>query len=493
MPPQTLLKRVERLCSDACADPTVDVRARWAKIAETVGAEADAALGGIPEPTLDDIEPDKAIFYACRDADGTNRINPILDAEIDRMGLRSAVEIDYAVIPMLCRMMSNGMLVDRPHLATLEDAFGDALADLEYRCHQLAGRRFLVTSGDQVDEILTELGLVRRRKTPTGKRYSTDEKTLQALKGQHPIVSLILEHRELSKLQSSYVEKLPKLLSPDGRIRMELGMTTVPSGRLNCWGGVNLLAIPVRSDLGKEIRRAFIAPPGCVLGSVDLNQIEMRAMAIISGDERMLQAYADGVDIHTQTAQFMFRVKEPTTEQRHHGKQVGFGIINGITAMGLLDQMILRGATDWDEGDCQRLINLYLEEVYPGVGRMFEATWEEGRRNGYIRCSLSGRILYTPGLRSPIEKVRAEAERVATNWKIQTWAQTVMKLGMALVWQAELGFGALLQVHDELLLENSQDFDAWDVVSELLCSGHSDVIPVTAGYKVGRTWADLKE
>jgi DNA polymerase-1 len=452
----------------------------------------------MPQPDLNDVDLKTAIDYAARDADATLRIYPVLSAKIDEMGLRRALEIDEAVVPMIARMQCNGMLVDRDHLAALDYAFADALADIEYRAHQLIGRRFLLTSGDQVAEVLyDDLGLGGRRRTKSGKRLSTDEKALQALKGQHPIVSLILEHREISKLQSSYVEKLPKLLSPDGRIRMKLGMTTVPSGRLNCWGGINLLAIPVRSDLGKEIRRAFIAPPGCVLGSVDLNQIEMRGMAVISEDERMLEAFSTGADIHTQTAQLMFRVKEPTTEQRHHGKQVGFGIINGITALGLLDQMILRGAMDWTEMDCQNLIDLYLTEVYPGVGKMFESTWEEGRRNGYIRCSLSGRILYTPGLRSPIEKVRAEAERIATNWKIQTWAQTVVKLGMALIWEwlpnVPVRCEPLLQVHDELLTEADAEFNQWDDLAALLCSGVDTIIPITAGYKVGFNWAELKD
>lgn len=500
MPPQTLQQRVSRLVSDALTKPDTDIRGRWGTIADTVGADCARELGPIPDADLWDVPLDTAIQYSAADADATLRLNPILDARIEELGLRRALEIDYAVVPMITQMTLNGMLVDLDHLSVLNEIFEETIADLERRCHSAAGREFLVSSPDQVAEILyTDLALPGRRRTKKGKRLTTDEKALQGLKGLHPIVTLLLEHREVCKLQSSYVEKLPQLISDDGRWRYELGLTTIPSGRLNGWGGVNPLAIPVRSELGKEIRRAFKAPESNVIASVDLSQIEMKAMAIISGDERMLEAFSTGADIHTQTAQLMFHVKEPTQEQRHHGKQVGFGIINGITAMGLLDQMILRGAEDWDEVQCQRLIDSYLTDAYPGVARMFESTWSEGRQNGYIRCSLSGRILWCPGLRSPIGKVKSEAERVATNWKIQTWAQTVMKLGMAQVWEyiggADGDVRPLLQIHDELVVEAPDALDDadWGVLAEVLCSGHTDIIPITAGWRCGPTWADASK
>lgn len=500
MPPQSLLKRITRLLSDCATDPTVDVRARWAKIVDDgVGAEAEAALGGIPDVTLDDVDLDTAIAYAARDADATLRVYPVLRRKIEEMGLQRALAIDEAVVPMIVRMMSNGMLVDRDHLATLNYAFDDALADLEYRCHQLVGRRFLLTSGDQVAEVLYgDLNLGGRRKTKSGKRLSTDEKALQALKGSHPVVSLILEHREISKLQSTYVKVLPTMLSPDDRIRMELGLTTIPSGRINCWGGINLQAIPVATELGREIRRAFIAPPGRRLGGVDLSQIELRALAIMSGDERLLDAFARGIDLHAQTAaEAIYKVPlaNVTFEQRQEGKRVNFQIPYGISAKGLLEQFILSGIENKEEADCQRMLDSWYD-FYTAVDPWMASVYEEGRRLGYIRDTLSGRILYIPGLRSPIDKVREHAERVCIAWKCQTFAQVLMKLGMAQTWeylQCDPIAEPLLQVHDEELVEFDAGTNPGDTLVELMVTAAPPLpIPIVANWHEGQNWKELK-
>ncbi len=221
----------------------------------------------------------------------------------------------------------------------------------------------------------------------------------------------------------------------------------------------------------------------------------------------MLEAFASGEDIHKQTASLMFKcsLDAVTDAQRHHGKQVAFGIVNGITASGYVDQMYLRGAWKFDERDyqghlseAQRMIDLYLTDAYPGVVRMFEDTWAEGRRHGYVRDSLSGRIWRLPGLRSSIDKVRFEAQRQATNFKIQTMAQTVIKMAMALVWEAQfynVGCECLLQVHDELIFELKDDEWLTDTCEGIVALMESvDVldIPVKAKYHTGQTWADLK-
>lgn len=501
MPKHTLMQRIQRLLSDACADPTLDVAARWEKIAEDF-PEVAAAVGPIPLVTLDDVLLEQALPYAGRDADATLRVYRHLNDEIDRMGLRQALELDEAVVPMIARMQQNGMLVDLDHIAVLAEVFQLTLCDLEQRCHTLFGQEFNVGSADQVAEVLFgELGLGGRRKTASGKRYSTEEKALEALRGSHPIVSLIQEHRKVSKLKGTYVDVLPTVLSPDGRIRMELGLTTVPSGRLNCWGGVNLLAIPVRTALGREIRRAFIAPPGKVLCSIDLNQIELRWLAILSGDERLLDAYACDLDLHRLTAAETIYHKSAdaiTFEQRQNGKIVNFAIANQISAQGLADQFMLSGV-QIDEAGCQRILDKWYE-FYNAVDPWYQSVYDEGKRNGYIRDGLSGRILYVPSLRSPIDRVRAEAERVATNWKIQTAAQVTIKMGMVALW--DWGSNAwdwlepLLQVHDELLFEvpdSAKENGVGDALREIVEEAAPKTsVPIKAGWALGPNWAELK-
>lgn len=503
MAPQTLLQRVSRLVSDALTDPGTDIRARWDSIAETVGSECAQALGPIPDATLDDVPLDVAIPYSAADADATLRVNGILDAQIDALGLRPALELDYAIVPMLCDMMQNGLLVDQSHLTELGEIFTDTLMDLEHRAHGMAGHTFNLGSGDQKADVLYgELGLRYGRRTKSGKRLAVDDKALEALKGQHPIVALLQEHAEVSKLQHSYVETLPGLISPDGRWRYELGITTIPSGRLNGWGGVNPLGIPTRTELGREIRRCFVAPEGRLLGAVDLNQIELRGLAVLSGDAHLLQAYSEGADLHALTAAeaiFHIPLHEVTYEQRQRGKTTNFAVANQISALGLRDQFYLSGILDLDEVDCQRYLDGWYNR-YNAVRPWYDNVYSEGRQQGFIRCPLSHRILWCPGLRSTIDKVRAQAERVATNFLLQTYAQTIGKHGMAAIWNylsTDPLCDSLLYIHDEYLCEYDagRDDEASIVLPELMTGtdiAHSQPIPVLAGWHSGVNWAECK-
>lgn len=466
----------------------------------------------MPAVTLDDVPLADAVNYAGTDADATWQLNPILDQQLDSLGLRHAYDIDIAVVPMLRRMMDVGMMIEPDHFTALDGVFGDMLADLTQQIVQYGDSSMFQSpsSPDQVAWLLFDyLELKYGRFTKSKKRLSTDDKTLEALKYAHPVVPLIQEYREIAKLRGTYCT-LPQFADSGNRIHPDLSLTRVPSGRLAS-SDPNLLAIPVRTELGKEIRRGFVAPNGCVLASADLDQIEMRCMAHISQDENMLEAFTSGVDIHKQTASLMFNcsVDTVTVEQRHHGKQVGFGIVNGITASGYVDQMYLRGAWKFDEreyqshlGEAQRMIDLYLEVAYPKVRQMFDSTWDEGRRNGYVRDSLSGRIWRLPGLRSSIDKVRFEAQRQATNFKIQTMAQTVIKLGMAMLWDnlfeprwVPEHLEPLLQVHDELLFEVEADpaESLSHPILELLTFCDALSVPVKAKWHTGSTWADLKD
>jgi len=503
MPKQTLEQRVTRLLSDAAQDETVDLRARWQKIVDDgPGEPAVAALGPMPVPTLDAIPLQEAVDYAARDADATLRVYPYLRDKVREMGLERALALDLACIPMVARMCQNGVRINLDHLKVLDEVFQDNLMDLEYRAYSLASRRFLLTSGDQVAEVLYEdLALSGVRKTKSGKRLSTDEKALKAIEGRHPIVKVILEHREISKLKSSYVDTLPHLVGPDGRWCFELGMSTVPSGRLNGWGGVNPLAIPVRSELGREIRGCFIADPGHKLCSIDLNQIELRALAILSKDPVMRGSFLADRDLHRLTASELFGAPfdKVTFDQRQRGKTINFAIANQITAPGLLDQYIISGLLDLTVEDAQHDLDNWFH-LYNSVPAFFEAVYEEGRKNGFIRDVLSGRILWTPGLRSDIEKVESEAKRIATNWKIQTFAQVIIKMGMVKIWELICnGFDMIrpiLQIHDEILLEIPEDMALPEIgralTDTVVRAAPKLPIPILAGCKFGNTWSELK-
>lgn len=504
MPPQTLLQRVSRLVSDTMTKPETDIHKRWQSIVDDgPGAECVAELGPIPDATLFDVDTDTAIQYSAADADATLRVNSALDPQIDALGLRPALELDYSVVPMLVSMMENGLLVDREHLSVLGDIFSETLLDLERRCHTLAGHPFLVSSADQVATVLfDELRLRGGRLTPKKTRYSTDDKTLEMLKGQHPIIALLQEHREVSKLQHSYVEVLPGLIDDDGRWRYELGMTTIPSGRLNGWGGVNPLGIPTRTELGREIRRCFIAPEGRLLGAVDLNQIELRGLAVLSQDEHLLQAYSEGADLHALTAAeaiFHVPLQEVTYEQRQRGKTTNFAVANQISALGLRDQFYLSGILDLDEVDCQRYLDGWYNR-YRAVRPWYGNVYSDGRQHGFVRCPLSARILWCPGLRSSIDKVRAQAERVSTNFLLQCYASTIGKHGMAAIWewlQSDNLCDPLLWVHDEFLCEFDADRaeDAETVLMELMTGtdiARRQPIPILAGWHCGENWAECK-
>jgi DNA polymerase I len=232
------------------------------------------------------------------------------------------------------------------------------------------------------------------------------------------------------------------------------------------------------------------------LGAGDLSQIELRWLAILSGDEKLLEAYYNDEDLHAKTACGLFHCNVPTFEQRQRGKTCNFAIANQISHLGLLDQYIVAGVDGASELMCQRDLDSWFN-FYRGVQPWFESVYSEGRLHGYIRDSVSGRILYCPSLRSSIDRTRAEAERIATNWKIQTAAQSTLKMGMVKVWDCIEGTTTepLLQVHDELILEMDEDTEIGEVVVECLESIGGDLnlpIPIQSAWHQGKNWQELK-
>ncbi len=396
---------------------------------------------------------ERAAEYAAEDADVTLRVHQILQP---RLAAEAPLEhiyrdIELPLAEVLFRMERNGMLIDVFALAQQSDELGRSLLDLETQAHALAGQPFNLNSPKQIQEILfTRQGLPVLKKTPAGVP-STDEEVLSELALDYPLPKLILDYRSLAKLKGTYTDKLPRMVNPaTGRVHTSFSQATAVTGRLAS-SEPNLQNIPVRSVEGRRIRSAFIAPCGHALVSADYSQIELRIMAHLSGDARLLDAFAKGEDVHRATAAEIFGVTpiEVGPDQRRAAKVINFGLIYGMSAFGLARELNLERSA----------AAAYMERYfarYPGVARYMEETRQQARDKGYVE-TVFGRRLWLPEIRSSTAGRRQGAERAAINAPMQGTAADLIKLAMLAVqrWlDAEhLATKLILQVHDELVLE----------------------------------------
>lgn len=414
---------------------------------------------------------------------------PALDKKIEEMG---AKELYYDIELPLCRVLADmeraGFLVDRAALAEYGDGLVSGIDALQEEIWRYAGHEFNINSPKQLGEVLfEELMLPAGKKTKTG--WSTNADVLEKLVGKHPIISDILDYRMLTKLKSTYADGLIKVISPDGRIHTNFKMTVTATGRLSSTEP-NLQNIPVRRELGSEIRKMFVAAPGCVLVDADYSQIELRLLAHISGDETMRSAFLTGEDIHAVTASQVFGIPldEVTPQMRSHAKAVNFGIVYGISAFSLAQDIGVRPR------EAQAYIDAYLEK-YHGVREYMEKVISQAKHDGYV-STLFGRRRPMPELKSPNRNMRAFGERVARNMPIQGTAADIMKLAMVNAhrrMQAEgLQSRLILQVHDELIAECPED-EAEQVkklLEEEMSGAVSLSVPLTANAKTGHSWAE---
>ena len=330
------------------------------------------------------------------------------------------------------------------------------MQQVEREAHQTAGQIFNLGSPKQIQSILYEsLNLPVIKKTPTG-QPSTDESVLAELAHSFPLPKLILEFRSLSKLRSTYTEKLPRLINPDtGRVHTSYHQAVTATGRLSS-SDPNLQNIPVRTFEGRRIRQAFIAPEGHLIVAADYSQIELRIMAHFSKDTSLLSAFGENQDVHAHTASEIFGVSldEVTSEQRRSAKAINFGLIYGMSAFGLAKQL------DLDRGTAQNYIDLYFER-YPAVKDFMEKTRESARAFGFVE-TLMGRRLYVPEIRSKNAQIRQYAERTAINAPMQGTAADIIKLAMIDIhdWIESSNIPArmIMQVHDELVFEVEADY-----------------------------------
>ncbi len=416
-------------------------------------AYGEVAGKGASQIGFDQVTVDRATEYSAEDADVTLRLHealhPQLVAEPKLEHVYSALEMPVREI--LFRMERTGVLIDAELLRAHSRTLGERVVALEQQAYALAGGPFNLASPRQLGEVLFErMKLPVAKKTATG-QPSTDEEVLQELAADYPLPKVLLEHRALSKLKSTYTDKLPQMVNPrTGRVHTTFSQATAVTGRLAS-SDPNLQNIPVRTEEGRRIREAFIAPPGRVLVSADYSQIELRIMAHLSGDHALVRAFLAGEDNHRATAGEIFGEKpsEVTADQPRYIKAVNFGLIYGMGAFGLAQQLGI------ERGAAQQFIDRYFQR-YPGVAGYMQRTRELAREQGYVETAF-GRRLWLTDIKAGGGPRRAAAERAAINAPMQGTAADLVKLAMIAVaaWidRERLGTTMLLQVHDELVLE----------------------------------------
>ncbi len=447
---------------------------------------------GVHQITFDQVNLETATNYAAEDADITLRLHHAMYPAIaaDEKLLKIYRDIEMPAMHALAVMERNGILIDVPKLAAQAQVVGQRLLDLEKQIHELAGQPFNIQSPKQIAEILFgKLELPVVKKTPSG-APSTDEEVLQKLAENFPLPARILDYRSLAKLQSTYIEKLPRMVNPKtGRVHTSYSQAVAVTGRLAS-SDPNLQNIPVRTEEGRKIREAFIAKPGAVMVSADYSQIELRIMAHIAEDESLLKAFAAGEDIHKATAAEMFHVdlKDVTSEQRRYAKVINFGLIYGMSAFGLAGNLGI------ERSAAQQYIDTYFAR-YPGVADYMAQTRVSAKELGYVE-TVFGRRLWLPEIRSANGMRRQGAERAAINAPMQGTAADLIKLAMIAVqtWleQNKLETKMLLQVHDELVLEVPQH--ELELVKkhlpELMTQVATLKVPLLVEVGVGANWEE---
>jgi DNA polymerase-1 len=435
---------------------------------------------------------DQACAYGAEDADYTLRLwNHYEGALREKRQDELFRTLEMPLLPVLLAMEDTGILVDKQRLRDLSGDMKLEIERLEGEIHAHAGHPFNIASPAQLQQVLfAELGLQTGKKTKTG--YSTDAGVLDRLEGAHPIIAAILEYREVSKLRSTYAETLPELIrAEDGRVHTTYSQVIAATGRLSSVNP-NLQNIPIRSELGKKIRKCFVAAPGKVLLCADYSQIELRMLAHLSGDPALRDAYQKNLDIHARTAAALYGVPETevTADMRRAAKVVNFGVLYGMGAHRLAGQLKIPYA------EAKKFIDNYFS-TYARVDSYIAETVTEGRRRGYVE-TISGRRRQIPELLSDNRVFRENAERIAANTPIQGSAADLIKIAMlrihAKLKEGSFGCAMLLQVHDELVMEVDADRveEATALVKFEMEHAMELSVPLIAEVGYGKTWVEAK-
>jgi DNA polymerase-1 len=437
-----------------------------------------------------------AAAYAAADAEVTLRLVPVLSRELERLQATHLMEtMEMPLVPVLASMERNGIALDSGFFKQMSGELAQRLDAIEKSVYEIAGVSFNLNSTQQLSTILFDrLHLIppdRGRKTASG-HFSTSADVLENLRGEHPIIALILEYRELAKLKSTYVDALPLQLNPEThRIHTSFNQAGAVTGRLAS-SDPNLQNIPTRTELGHKVRRGFIASPGWVLLSVDYSQIELRIVASMSKDEAMCSAFRAGQDIHATTAAAIYSIplKQVTKEQRRHAKAINFGLIYGMSAFGL------SRSTDLTLAEAEEFVTAYFKQ-FPGVKTFLDGLRKSAAEQGFVE-TLLGRKRYFPGLKTQTNpNLRNREEREAINAPIQGTAADILKLAMVKMpgelSNARQSARMLLQVHDELVLEcpRSELIETARIVQDIMENAFKLSIPLTTDASWGLNWGEL--
>jgi DNA polymerase-1 len=447
---------------------------------------------GKKQSSLALLEASRVAGHACTSVDVVWGLKERLEAELRQQGLwQLFTEVEMALVPVLVAMETNGILLDTDLLREMSLEMGKELLRLEKEIYGSVGHQFNINSPQQLGKVLFEdLRLPQSRRTKTG--YSTEASVMEALRGVHPVIELILQYRQLSKLKSTYVDALPALVNhKTKRVHTTFNQTGTTTGRLSS-SDPNLQNIPIRTELGNKIREAIIAPPGAFLLSADYSQIDLRVLAHLSRDPSLIAAFDQDEDIHASTASKLLGIpeKEVTSEMRRNAKTVNFGVIYGMSDYGL------EQATKLSREEAARFIALYFEK-YPKVKEYLEATKEQARKLGYVQTVL-GRRRFLPEVNSANRMVREAAERMAINAPVQGSSADIIKIAMINLHREmekrNLKSKMLLQIHDELLFEvpEAEVAEMKSLVSEIMPHAFELRVPVKIDIKLGKNWAEMR-
>jgi DNA polymerase-1 len=469
----------------------------WARLEQRMTPITDLIGTGKDQLTMEQVPVAQAAPYACADVDMTHRLVDILKPDLEEKGLWSLfTNVEMPLIPVLASMEMAGVRLDVPFLEQMSEELAGQLGTLENQIQETVGYAFNVNSTQQLSDALfktLKLPAQGVRRTKSG-HYSTAAGVLERLRGKHPVIDLILEYRALAKLKSTYVDALPQMVNPrTGRLHTFYNQTGTVTGRISS-SDPNLQNIPIRTELGRRVRRAFVAEPGWQLVGADYSQVELRVMAHVSGDKGLLEAFARGEDIHATTAAAIMNVPlaDVTSDMRRVAKAVNFGLSYGQTAYGLAN------ATGLTQAEAEDFIKAYFER-FPKVREYIDLTKASATRLGYVETLLGRRRYFPellPGSKAP-HNTRQAAERMAINAPIQGTAADIIKIAMINLHQELLKRGLrarmILQVHDELVVETpDEEIDTIKaLIRQVMESAFELDAPLKVDLKVGQNWEEM--